>query len=449
MSGSILIVDEVSTNRIVQRSVLTTAGYKVSTAESYASALEALRSGGFDVVIAAMGRSTIKARAFFSQIKTLRDAPTVLAITDSSIEGRARGFEAGANDVIARPPDQALLLSRLRALMRVRRTNLMQDMFLLPGGGLSEAAANFTPQPKVAILCDPGKPRDDIQESLTKLSGCDCQGLTVADLEVPRALIRFDAVVIIPSATSTADTAWAQFNTARSLGQWAGRVCIFAPHPSQQGLASRALDAGADDVIDGPFSALELGYRIKAQLALRKALPASCRDPLTGLPNHRYAFPMLSRYIDETSRTGVSFALLKLQLDNAAEILARHGPAKTDEVTAEVVARLRGILPNEALLAHLTVPSEFLVLLPATGVASARRMALRLCHVVSDTPCGLPGTQSSVSVKLTVGIALSQLMTQGDPGTRAKSLLRCAHSAMESTNSKCDLSKVQFGRPAA
>jgi diguanylate cyclase (GGDEF)-like protein len=100
-------------------------------------------------------------------------------------------------------------------------------------------------------------------------------------------------------------------------------------------------------------------------------------DPLTGLANYRRLIEALESEIKRYGRSGRSFAVLLLDLDGLKKINDTHGHI----VGSRALCRLAEVL--RAHCREVDTPAryggdEFAVVLPETGVAQARQIAIRI-----------------------------------------------------------------------
>ncbi|MBU0929308.1 MAG: response regulator transcription factor [Spirochaetes bacterium] len=99
--------------------LLLSEGYTVTHAGDYASALAAIRSGGFDAIILDLmlpGGSGLDA---LREMRSRGDGVPVLVLTArSSVPERVVGLKAGADDYLGKPFDSEELLARVEALVR-------------------------------------------------------------------------------------------------------------------------------------------------------------------------------------------------------------------------------------------------------------------------------------------------------------------------------------------
>jgi adenylate cyclase len=121
--ATILVVDDVVQNVRLLEAVLAPRGYTVIAATSGAEALERLGSLPVDLVLLDI---LMPGMDGYAVCRTIRDDPAtrflpVVMITASGDQEKVASIDAGADDFIAKPFDQAELLARVRSLVRLKR----------------------------------------------------------------------------------------------------------------------------------------------------------------------------------------------------------------------------------------------------------------------------------------------------------------------------------------
>jgi two-component system chemotaxis sensor kinase CheA len=117
----ILVIDDSLTTRMLEQSILESAGYEVDLATSGEEALETARKRQYalflvDVEMPGMDGFTFIERA--REDPNLRDIPAVLVTSRASPDDRQRGLTAGAQGYVVKGEfDQAELLERIRSLL--------------------------------------------------------------------------------------------------------------------------------------------------------------------------------------------------------------------------------------------------------------------------------------------------------------------------------------------
>ncbi|MBN1888250.1 MAG: GAF domain-containing protein [Thermoflexales bacterium] len=123
-SGHILVVDDSMTSRTLSRLYLEEAGYTVLEAESAGQALAMIAEQPPDVILLDVILPDLDG---FEITRRLRDdpllssIPIVLVTALGDVESKIRGLEAGANDFLSKPPDEAELMARVHTLLRLKR----------------------------------------------------------------------------------------------------------------------------------------------------------------------------------------------------------------------------------------------------------------------------------------------------------------------------------------
>ena len=121
MSGTILIVDDLATNRIVLKVRLATTPYRVVQAGSAREGLRMAMAEPPDLVLASARLDGQSAAPFLRALRRderLAHVPILLLQSTDSAAERLALLRAGADAVLTRPVPEPLLLARLRNLLR-------------------------------------------------------------------------------------------------------------------------------------------------------------------------------------------------------------------------------------------------------------------------------------------------------------------------------------------
>ena len=119
----ILVVDDLAQNVRLLEAVLSPKGFRVTTASSGQEALDVLSTEHPDLVLLDI---LMPGMDGYEVCRRIRQDPgtaflPVIMITASGEEEKIRSLEAGADDFVNKPFDQAELLARVRSLVRVKR----------------------------------------------------------------------------------------------------------------------------------------------------------------------------------------------------------------------------------------------------------------------------------------------------------------------------------------
>lgn len=424
MSGKILIVDELSSNRIVLRVKLSTAHYEVVQAESAAEALRSAAALHPDLILANVNISNMNVTAFVAALRRIdgmAETPVVLLQGDCTAAERLDLLRAGADAVLSGHIPELLLLARLRNLLRQHHAD--QDLCAQAGAvqpaGFAEIRQDFAHAGRIAVIAPSASQalalramlvQGDARHVITAV-GMDQIAPTSASEPVPDVcLLRFGPASAEAGLRLLADLKAAQRTRTTP-------VVAFLDGGSD-GLAVTLFDIGADDVITGPCDPAELSLRIARQIQRKRrserlraqllsGLRAAVVDPLTGLYNRRHALPFLQRQIERSRDGSNSFAVMVADLDFFKQVNDIHGHAAGDIVLCAVGERLRAGLGEGDMLARIG-GEEFLIITAAASRDAARRTADHLCRMIRQTPIMLPGRPCGVTVTVSIGITMPQ-----------------------------------------
>ena len=119
----ILVVDDVEENLEIVRVRLEAQGYEIETAGSGREALE--RAGQIvpdlillDIMMPEMDGIEVTRR--LKADEALRTIPIILLTAKSSIEDVVAGLDAGGDDYLTKPFEPAILVARVRSLLRIK-----------------------------------------------------------------------------------------------------------------------------------------------------------------------------------------------------------------------------------------------------------------------------------------------------------------------------------------
>lgn len=412
MAGRILIVDDVATNRIMLNGWLSSAFHETLLASSGQEALHSIDAQQPDLVLLDLHLPDLDGCAVLERLRAdprHRELPVIVHTAATDCGNRLAALRAGADDVLEKPIDVALLLARIRALLRRR------DVLPAPAMDALQDAATPFDWPAAIYLAALRHPRAaSLRDGLQPL--------------LPHALFLRDHATLLGSglndgappdaylldATEDAQTASALLSELRStVASRETGIAIIVP---EAWLAPLAYDLGADEAFLPDTPAAEIALRLDA--LLRRSRAAAFRraslhdqarlamtDPLTGLHNRRYALRRMGEMSANAVAIGQGFTVLLADLDRFKQVNDRYGHGAGDAVLAEVANRLRRCMNPGDLLARIG-GEEFLIALPATTRAAAADRARRLCDSVGSAPFALPDGRS-VAVTLSIGLAES------------------------------------------
>ncbi len=194
-----------------------------------------------------------------------------------------------------------------------------------------------------------------------------------------------------------------------------------------------ALEAGADDYVFKPFNPRILLARVRAgermirmrekiersesvrltQLAqlgilTRKLRAAALTDPLTELPNRRFAISRLKQEWESSSRSGRPISVTMMDIDNFKRVNDVHGHDTGDFVLREMAGLLRRHGRQSDVLCRLG-GEEFLVINVDSDLEAARLGAERIRHEIERHEIGHETFAGRVTMSMGVAQRSSEM----------------------------------------
>ncbi|MGX9357215.1 diguanylate cyclase [Roseobacteraceae bacterium S113] len=439
MSGHIMIVDSVPTNRIVLKVKLSSAYYETTQAASAEDALtQARRTKPSAILLGDVnGMDNAQLVKRFRQDPQLAQLPLLVLLSSRDPQARLDALRAGADDVVSKPIDDVVLLARLRSLQRAREAE--QELSLRESThaalGLAEAPGAFGARGRVAFLIDDADRRPVIDTLIADTSHATMT-ITPKDVlsgmfDIPQAIVPDLFVMVL---REDAETGLGQQILPELRSRSATRhaaVLVVAPDAARRSAATM-LDMGANDLVrEGDLSRDEMLWRIdklvsgkhkadRLRRTTQNGLRAAVTDPLTGLYNRRYALPHLTRMVETARGTGRRFAVMVADLDFFKAINDQYGHPVGDAVLRDVAQRLRDQLRAVDMVARLG-GEEFLIVMPETSRRAAKATAQRLCRLIGDHPFLVDHRSKAISATISIGIAMSHRPILSDaPGLPAQ-----------------------------
>ncbi|HEV7263845.1 MAG TPA: PleD family two-component system response regulator [Falsiroseomonas sp.] len=412
MTARILVVDDIAANLRLLEAKLLNEYYEVAVASS---GLEALATVGrwtpdvvlLDVMMPGMDGYEVCRRLKAQPATAHIPVVMVTALTDQA--ERVRGLEAGADDFLSKPVDDATLFARLRALLRMKqvldawrlRAETARDLGFEPPAGPPPSVAGAT---ALLVNADPGE-----AEHLAAVLRLD--GLIVSASANPAsawaALIESTPDVMLLSLSLDGGDALRLASRVRAEALTRDVPVVLVGDSTQKGLVLRGFDLGANDHVLRPVDPNELRARVRNQIRrkryqerlraeLDRSLEMAVTDPLTGLRNRRY----VRRHLDALLRnTGA--AVLLIDVDRFKPVNDTYGHAAGDAVLREIADRLRAHLRASDVVARYG-GEEFIVVMAGASAEEALLVAERLRSAVAAAPIRAADLALDISVSLGV-----------------------------------------------
>ncbi|KIC43392.1 diguanylate cyclase [Ruegeria sp. ANG-R] len=420
MQGTILVLDGVSTNRIMLKVQLTAAWYHVVQGERLAGLAALLRRTRPDLVLTAQtlpDGTASDVKKVMAADPALIDVPIVAIAPQNDKAARLRALSDGLDDVLGHPFKDTLLLARVRSLLRARadrqELHLRDDSHSIGFGESAQVLLAPPPIAQIAILTQTARTGALWRKCLAGQTRHLLTNHTLPDLKGVLSGATPDAIVVELGSDASGRNLLADL---RSRGATRNTVLVGVSPDENPGRAAEALDRGADAVCMGGFHTDEISLRLETLIArktrddrlratLRKGLADSLTDPLTGLHNRRYAMRALDQIARQAPEEGRGFALMLADLDHFKAINDRFGHAAGDLVLTEAAHRLQAAIGETGFVARIG-GEEFMIGLPNTSTEQALKQAEMICESICGQPFRLPDHPALIPVTISVGVKL-------------------------------------------
>ncbi len=430
MTARILVVDDIAANLRLLEAKLLAEYYEVALAASGPEALATVARWAPDVILLDVMMPGMDGYEVCRRLKSTpatMHIPVVMVTALMDVAERVRALEAGADDFLSKPVDDATLFARLRALLRVKqvqdawrlRAETARDLGFEPVPGPTPGVRGATclvlsaDAAEVASVC-----------AILAEDGVVCTGVTALD-QAWAALsgTGFDLAVLALSPEGTGMLRFA--SRLRAHANTRDMPVLLVAEPSQRGLVLRGFDLGANDHVLRPVDPNELRARARNQIRrkhyqerlradLDRSLELAVTDPLTGLRNRRYVV----RHLEGVLRGGPA-AVLMLDVDRFKTINDTHGHAAGDIALREVAERLKSHLRAADVVARYG-GEEFMVVLAGAPAEYASAVAERLLATLGQDPISI-GT-ALLRITASIGLAVTPQGTSAAVATEAADL---------------------------
>ncbi len=440
MTARVLVVDDILSNVKLLEAKLTAEYFEVVTAFNGLECLAKMDEGIPDIVLLDVMMPGMDGFEVCRRIKSnpkTAHVPVVMVTALDQPSDRVAGLDAGADDFLTKPVDDAALFARVRSLVRLKmmtdelrmRETTGQSMGLIDP---AETLVDGVSAGRILAI-------EDRPESASWLTGALNPPHEVDTVDTfEEALVRVrggDYDLVIVSLGMRGFDGLRLCSQLRSLPEGRNVPILVVVSDGDRRKLMQALDMGVNDYLTRPVDKNELVARVRTQLRKKRyadrlrhnvqlSLEMAITDQLTGLHNRRYMSRHLDNLVDSAKKSGKPLAFLILDIDYFKSVNDGHGHDIGDEVLREfanrIAANTRGID-----LACRYGGEEFVVVMPDTDVSFAYSVAERLRKSIETTPIAISRQPGQLNITISIGIAGSE----GDADT-AEALLRRADQAL-------------------
>jgi len=440
MTARVLVVDDILANVKLLEARLTAEYFEVVTAYSGVEALGKMEASDPDIVLLDVMMPGMDGFEVCRRIKAnprTAHIPVVMVTALDQPSDRVAGLEAGADDFLTKPVDDAALFARVRSLVRLK---MMTDELRMrettgQGMGLLDAAATFSEAGvtgRILMI-------EDRSDSAAWFTGALKKENDVACVDTfEEALVRVrggDFDLIIVSLGMRGFDGLRLCSQLRSLPEGRHVPILVVVSDGDKKKLHQALEMGVNDYLTRPVDTNELVARVRTQLRKKRyadrlrhnvqlSLEMAITDQLTGLHNRRYMARHLDNLVAHAHRTSKQLSFVIMDIDFFKSVNDTHGHDIGDEVLREFARRITANVRGCDLACRYG-GEEFVVVMPDTEVAFAYSIAERLRKSIETNPVAISREPHQLKITVSIGIAGSL-----GPADSPENLLRRADQAL-------------------
>src|SRR5580704_2047772 len=440
MTARVLVVDDILSNVKLLEAKLSAEYFDVVTAFNGLECLAKVAESAPDIVLLDVMMPGMDGFEVCRRIKSdpkTAHVPVVMVTALDQPSDRVAGLEAGADDFLTKPVDDAALFARVRSLVRLKmmtdelrmRENTGQGMGLIdPAEAMTdnsqsgrilviedraESAAWFAaalqPQHEVSSV-------DTFEEAMVRVKGGD-PDLVVVSL----GMRSFDGLRLC--------------SQLRSLPEGRNVPILVVVSDGDRRKLTQALEMGVNDYLTRPVDKNELVARVRTQLRkklyadrlrhnVQLSLEMAITDQLTGLHNRRYMSRHLDTLVTGAQKNGRPLAFVIMDIDFFKQVNDTYGHDIGDEVLKEFATRISANVRGIDLACRFG-GEEFVVVMPDTDLSFACSISERLRQSIETTPVKITSAPHKLNITISIGIAGLE-----DGDASAEALLRRADQAL-------------------
>ncbi len=440
MTARVLVVDDILSNVKLLEAKLAAEYFEVVSAFNGLEALEKVEEHEPDIILLDVmmpGMDGFEVCRRIKQNPKTAHVPVVMVTALDQPSDRVAGLDAGADDFLTKPVDDAALFARVRSLVRLKmmtdelrmREATGQNMGLVdPAETLIESA----PTGRILII-------EDRPESVAWFIQALSPANEVSAVDMfEEAVVRVrggDYDLIVVSLGLRGFDGLRLCSQLRSLPEGRNVPILVIVSDGDRRKLTQALEMGVNDYLTRPVDRNELIARVRTQLRKKRyadrlrhnvqlSLEMAITDQLTGLHNRRYMSRHLDTLIANAQKSARPISFLIMDIDFFKSVNDTYGHDIGDEVLRDFAGRLSANVRGIDLACRYG-GEEFVVVMPDTDIAFASSIAERLRASVEATPFAISRPPHKLNVTISIGIAASE-----GPADTAEALLHRADQAL-------------------
>jgi len=442
MTARVLVVDDILSNVKLLEAKLSAEYFEVVSAYNGLEALAKIAEHAPDIVLLDVMMPGMDGFEVCRRIKSdpkTAYIPVVMVTALDQPSDRVAGLDAGADDFLTKPVDDAALFARVRSLVRLKmmtdelhmRETTGQSMGLLdPIGTLQDGNATG----RILII-------EDRPESVQWFASALAPANEVSSVDTfEETLVRvrggdFDLIVV--SLGMRGFDGLRLCSQLRSIPEARNTPILVVVSEGDRRKLTQALEMGVNDYLTRPVDRNELVARVRTQLRKKRysdrlrrnvqlSLEMAITDQLTGLHNRRYMTSHLDNLMMQAAKSSKALAFVIMDIDHFKAVNDTNGHDIGDEVLREFAKRLGANIRGIDLACRYG-GEEFVVVMPETDASFAYAVAERLRKSIETTPIEISRAPGKISITISIGIAA----WEGESDT-AEALLHRADQALYS-----------------
>ena len=440
MTARVLVVDDILSNVKLLEAKLTAEYFEVVSAFNGLECLARIEEAIPDIVLLDVMMPGMDGFEVCRRIKSnprTAHVPVVMVTALDQPSDRVAGLDAGADDFLTKPVDDAALFARVRSLVRLK---MMTDELRMrestgQGMGLIDPAETFTENSqsgRILVI-------EDRAESVAWFSSALSSGHQVASADTfEEALVRVkggDFDLIIVSLGMRGFDGLRLCSQLRSLPEGRHVPILVVVSDGDRRKLTQALEMGVNDYLTRPVDKNELVARVRTQLRKKRyadrlrhnvqlSLEMAITDQLTGLHNRRYMSRHLDTLVGNARKNERPLAFVIMDIDFFKQVNDTYGHDIGDEVLKEFATRISANVRGIDLACRFG-GEEFVVVMPDTDLSFAYSISERLRQSIETTPVKISRAPNALKITISIGIAGLE-----DADASAEALLRRADQAL-------------------
>ena len=420
MTARVLVVDDIPSNIKLLEARLVAEYFDVVSASNGQDALARIAEQEPDIVLLDVmmpGMDGFEACRRIKKNPKTAHIPVVMVTALDQTSDRVAGLDAGADDFLTKPVDDAALFARVRSLVRLK---IMTDELRLreatgSGMGLADPAATLSdsaPSGKILLIED----RPEAANQFVAALGTTHTVVHLERFEEALAHARageFDLIIV--SLSLRGFDGLRLCSQLRSLPEVRNAPILVLVSEADKRKLNQALEMGVNDYLTRPIDRNELIARVRTQLRkkhyadkLRQNVHLSVEmamtDQLTGLYNRRYMARHLETLLGGLANSGKSLAFLVMDVDHFKRVNDNYGHDIGDEILSEFARRISANIRGHDLACRFG-GEEFVVIMPDTSGEMAYAVAERLRAGVECAPFPISRAPGGLNITVSIGIA--------------------------------------------